>query len=339
MTSSTSALDPRELRLLDAARGGDDDAYRLLVEPHRRELHAHCYRMLASVHDAEDALQDTLLRAWRGLPRFEGRSSLRTWLYTIATNACLRTVAKRPKRLLAQDVGAPAFVGETPGRPLTEEVWIEPYPTESLDPDATYEQRESMELAFTAALQLLPAQQRAVLLLRQVLGFSAQETATALETTVAGVNSALQRARKAVDERVPAQSQQAALHTLGDAKVRELVGRYVKAMESGDVDAVVELLVEDATWAMPPLQTWYRGLTAVRRFLADFPLTHEWRHAPTVANGQPAVLCYIWEDERDAFVLHAIDVLSFRGDRIAAVDAFLDPAVYPAFGVPLELRR
>lgn len=339
MTIPTSALDARELRLLEAARSGDDDAYRLLVEPHRRELHAHCYRMLASVHDAEDALQDTLLRAWRGLPRFEGRSSLRTWLYTIATNACLRAVAKRPKRLLAQDAGAPAFVGEAPGRPLTEEVWIEPYPTDELGPDASYEQRESVELAFTAALQLLPAQQRAVLLLRQVLGFSAQETATALDTSVAGVNSALQRARKAVDERVPAQSQQAALQTLGDAKVRELVARYVDAMESGDVDVVVELLVEDVTWAMPPAQTWYSGLASVRRFLADWPLKHEWRHTVTSANGQPAVLCYFWEEERDAFVLHAVDVLSIRGHRIAAVDAFLDPNVYAAFGAPLELPR
>jgi RNA polymerase sigma-70 factor (ECF subfamily) len=336
---TSSVLDPRELRLLEAARGGDGDAYRLLVEPHRRELHAHCYRMLASVHDAEDALQDTLLRAWRGLPRFEGRSSLRTWLYTIATNACLRAAAKRPKRLLAEDAGAPAYVGETPGRPLTEEVWIEPYPSDQLDPDATYEQRESLELAFTAALQLLPAQQRAVLLLRQVLGFSAQETAATLETTVAGVNSALQRARKAVDERMPEQSQQAALHTLGDAKVQELVGRYIDALESGDVETVVDLLVEDATWAMPPLQTWYSGLEAVRRFLVDWPLRSEWRHAPTTANGQPAVLCYMWDAERDAFVLHAIDVLSFRGDRIAAVDAFLDPGVHPAFGAPLELPR
>jgi RNA polymerase sigma-70 factor (ECF subfamily) len=336
---TATALDPRELRLLAAARGGDEEAYRLLVEPHRRELHAHCYRMLASVHDAEDALQDTLLRAWRGLPRFEGRSSLRTWLYAIATNACLRTVARRPRRLLAQDAGGPSAVGEAPGRPLTEEVWVEPYPSEQLDPDASYEQRESLELAFTAALQLLPAQQRAVLLLRQVLGFSARETATALSTTVAGVNSALQRARRAVEERVPEQSQQAALHTLGDAAVRTLVGRYVEAMESGNVDAVVELLVEDATWAMPPLQTWYSGLTSVRRFLAEWPLTHEWRHAPTTANGQPAVLCYLWEDGRSAFVLHAIDVLSVRGDRIAAVDAFLDPAVHPAFGAPLELPR
>jgi RNA polymerase sigma-70 factor (ECF subfamily) len=336
---TTTALDPRELRLLAAARGGDEEAYRLLVEPHRRELHAHCYRMLASVHDAEDALQDTLLRAWRGLPRFEGRSSVRTWLYAIATNACLRTVARRPRRLLAQDAGGPAVVGEAPGRPLTEEVWVEPYPSERLDPDASYEQRESLELAFTAALQLLPAQQRAVLLLRQVLGFSARETATALSTTVAGVNSALQRARRAVAERVPEQSQQAALHTLGDAKVQELVGRYIDALESGDVETVVDLLVEDATWAMPPLQTWYSGLEAVRRFLVDWPLRSEWRHAPTTANGQPAVLCYMWDAERDAFVLHAIDVLSFRGDRIAAVDAFLDPGVHPAFGAPLELPR
>src|SRR5262245_45539640 len=184
MATQAAELDPRELRLLAAARAGEDDAYRLLVEPHRRELHAHCYRMLASVHDADDALQETLLRAWRGLPRFEGRSSLRTWLHTIATNACLRAGSQRAKRLMAQDAGPPAFVGETPGRPVAEEVWIEPYPAASLGPDASYEQREAVELAFVAALQLLPPLQRAVLLLREVLGFSAQETATALDTTV-----------------------------------------------------------------------------------------------------------------------------------------------------------
>ncbi len=337
MAASGHVLDPREMRLLDAARSGDDDAYRELVEPHRGELHAHCYRMLASVHDADDALQDALLRAWRGLPRFEGRSSLRTWLYTIATNTCLRAAQRRSQRLLAQDAGPPAFVGEAPGRPLADEVWIEPYPDERLGPDASYEQREAVELAFVAAGQLLPPLQRAVLMFREVLGFSAQETATALETTTAAVNSALQRARKTVDERAPHQSQQAALHTMGDDAVQELVARYMRAMEDDDVETVVALLTEEATWSMPPLGTWYSGLAAIRRFLADHCLRERWRHQPTTANGQAAVLSYRWDADTRVFRAYALDVLSFEGDRIAAIDAFLDPTVLPAFRLPAEL--
>jgi len=337
MATQRSELDPSELRLLEAARAGEDDAYRLLVEPHRRELHAHCYRMLASVHDADDALQETLVRAWRGLPRFEARSSLRTWLQTIATNACLRAGSERAKRMLAQHAGPPALVGEPPGRPIVEDVWIEPYPAATLGPEAGYEQRETLELAFVAALQLLPPLQRAVLLLREVLGFSAQETATTLDTTVAAVNSALQRARKAVDERVPAESQQTALHALGDAAVRELVERYVQSMESGDVEAVVALLVEDATWSMPPLGTWYSGLPAIRRFLGEHPLKHAWRHLATEANGQPAVLSYIWDADAAVFRAYALDVLSLRDGQIVAVDAFLDSAVFPPFGLPDQL--
>src|SRR5436190_7185680 len=204
--------------LLEAARGGDENAYASLVEPHRSELHAHCYRMLGSVHDAEDALQETLLRAWRGLSRFEGRSSLRSWLYTIATNTSLSLIEKRPKRVLPIDYAPAADPHEGPGEPVVESVWIEPYPDERLGledgyaaPESHYEQRESVELAFVAALQNLPANQRAVLILREVLGFSAREAAETLETSTASGNSALQRARQTVDERLPEQSQQATL--------------------------------------------------------------------------------------------------------------------------------
>src|SRR4051794_28653549 len=206
-----------------------DTAYRELVEPHRRELHAHCYRMLGSLQDAEDALQDALLRAWRGLDRFEGRSSPRSWLYRIATNACLDALARRPaKRELPID-------RDPDDAPLTETVWLEPYPD---DPDASYEQRESVELAFIAALQHLPANQRAVLILREVLGFSAKETAEMLDTTPASVNSAMQRARASVEGRLPERSQQETLRMLGDGEIRELVERYVEAWNRGDVDAV-----------------------------------------------------------------------------------------------------
>jgi RNA polymerase sigma-70 factor (ECF subfamily) len=233
-------------RLLEAARRRDEGAYRELVEPWRRELHAHCYRMLGSVHDAEDALQDALLRAWRGLPRFEGRSSMRTWLYRVATNACLDVAARRPPRQLPVDRVAAAEVHSEPGRPLLESVWIEPYPDHELGledgfagPEARYERRESVELAFVAAVQLLPARQRAVLLLRDVLGFSAREVAEVLETSVASANSALNRARRTLESRLPDESQQVTLRSLGDERLRRLVERFVDALERSDVDAVV----------------------------------------------------------------------------------------------------
>jgi len=208
-----------EEALLAAARGGDQAAFERLVERYHPQLHAHCYRMLGSAYDADDALQDALLRAWRGLPRFAGRSSLRAWLYKIATNACLDFIGRRPKRVLPLDYGPPADPADGIGAPITESVFIEPYPT---GPEASYEERESVELAFVAALQHLPARQRAVLILREVLGFSAQEVADALDSTVTSVNSALQRARKATEDQLPEQTQQATLRMLGDQRVQEL---------------------------------------------------------------------------------------------------------------------
>src|SRR5947208_8189605 len=215
MSATPMTSDAQERGLLEAARRGDEDAFAGLVELHRGELHAHCYRMLGSVHDAEDALQDALVRAWRGLKRFEGRSSLRSWLYRIATNTCLDVIARRPKRVLPIDYGPAADPHQAPGEPLVESVWVEPYPDETLGledglaaPEARYEQREGVELAFIAALQHLAPNQRAVLILREVLGFSAKESADLLDTSVASINSALQRARAAVEERVPAQTPQ-----------------------------------------------------------------------------------------------------------------------------------
>jgi len=310
--------------LLSAARRGDEDAYRRLVEPRRAELHAHCYRMLGSVHDAEDALQDALLRAWRGIDRFEGRSSLRSWLYRIATNACLDVAGKR--RVLPIDYGPGADPHDSPGVPVAEDVWIEPYPGVVDD----YEQREGVELAFVAALQHLPATQRAVLIMREVLGFSAAEVAQTLDTTVAGVNSALQRARKAVDERMPAQTQQETLRALGDEKLTEIVERYMSALQSGDVDRVVALLADDATWSMPPCPMWFRGIETVSAFLGDYPLRERWRHIPTRANGQLAVGCYMWDGER--FAVAVLDVLTLRGDRVVDVTAFLAPWLFGRFG-------
>jgi RNA polymerase sigma-70 factor (ECF subfamily) len=320
--------------LLDAARGGDDDAFRRLVEPHRRDLHAHCYRMLGSLQDAEDALQEALLRAWRGLGRFEGRASLRTWLHRIATNACLDLAGRRPARVLPIDYGPPADPHDGPGPPLTESVWIEPYPDEHV----AYEQRESVELAFVAALQHLPANQRAVLILRTVLGFSARETAATLDTSVASVNSMLQRARKAVDERLPAQSQQATARALGDKRLEALVSTYVDAWERGDVEALAALLADDAVVSMPPMATWFRGRAACTVFLAERIAGRRSRLARVHASGQVAFGSYVWEPERERFELHVVQLLTLRGDQIAELTAFVEPALGPHFGLPATPR-
>jgi RNA polymerase sigma-70 factor (ECF subfamily) len=332
-----------ERELLDAARHGDEDAFARLVEPHRGLLDAHCYRMLGSVHDAEDAVQDALLRAWRAIARFEGRSSLRTWLYTIATNVCLKAIERRPKLVLPVDFGPASDPHEGPAPPLVESVWIEPYPDERLGlaeplagPEARYEQRESVELAFIAALQLLPARQRAVLILRDVLGFSGEEVAQALDTSPEAVYSALQRAHKSVDARLPQRSQQAALRALGDDGLREVVDAFVAAWERGDVDAVAAMLTEEAMIAMPPMPTWYSGRDAVASFLRRAPLApgHRWRVVATSASGQPAFGLYRWSDEEGAFVAHDIVVLTLDGARISELVAFLEPEAFRHFDLP-----
>jgi RNA polymerase sigma-70 factor, ECF subfamily len=325
-----------ERQLLDAARLGDEHAYGRLVEPHRGELHAHCYRMLGSVQDAEDALQEALLRAWRALPGFAGRSSLRSWLYRIATNVCLRAIERRPKRVVPTDYGPPADPHDAPAEPLVESVWVDAYPDGLVIPDARYEQRESIELAFVAALQHLPARQRAVLILRDVLGFSAAEVAGALETSPASVHSALQRARRTVDERLPEQSQQATLRALGDDGLRTIVNRFVAAWERADVDAVVALLAADAKLAMPPRPIWYAGREAVAAFLARRPLREgvRWRLVPVSANGQPAFGFYIADGDGAGFVAHSVNVLTLTGARIGEITAFLEPDAFARFGLP-----
>jgi RNA polymerase sigma-70 factor, ECF subfamily len=320
-----------------ANRAVDRDSFEQLIEPYRAELHAHCYRMLGSVHDAEDALQDALLRAWRGLAQFEGRSSLRSWLYRIATNSCLRLIERRPKRVLPIDYGPSSDAHDDPAPPLVESVWIEPYPDAAVAdgraaPDARYEQRESVELAFVAALQHLPARQRAVLILRDVLGFSAAEVADTLETTPKAVYSTLQRAHKSVDEHLPAYSQQATLRSLGDARTRQIVETYVDAWERGDVDTIVSMLAEDAILAMPPRPSWYRGIEAARVFLARGPLapTRGRRLRPAAANGQLAVGSYYkgWPERPDG--LQVLQLLTLDTDgRIAAITAFVGTELGP----------
>lgn len=339
-TATRGAEDPDLAR----ARDGDDAAFTRLVEPLRRELHAHCYRMLGSTHDADDALQDAMLRAWRGFARFEGRSSLRSWLYTVATRTCLDTVETRGKRALPVDLGPSsqrAVVGDTP---LADVAWLGPYSDAGLadgpaGPDARYEQREAVELAFVAAVQHLPGNQRAALLLFEVLGFSAAEIATTMDTTAASVNSALQRARRIVAEKIPSPTQQQTLREIGDARQREIVAGYSAALERGDANGLVALLTEDVTWSMPPLAHWYHGLEAVTDFAVQVPLTGcgNWRHLPTSANGQPAVGCYLWDDDAGAHLAWSINVLTLRGEQVAEITSFIGPDHFVPFGLPASL--
>jgi len=332
MSSTSTGSTAQGQELLEAARSGDEDAFARLVDPHRGELHAHCYRMLGSMHDAEDALQDALLRAWKGLSGLEKQSALRAWLYKICTNTCLDAIAKRPKRVLPVDYGPSTDPHDGPGEPVVESVWIEPYPDEQLavedgyaSPEASYEQREAVELAFIAALQLLPANQRAALILREVLGFSAQEVADSLDTSVASINSALQRARKTVDEKLPEQSQQETLRTLGDDGLRDVVEGYMTAMKSGNVDAVVSMLADDAVWSMPPATVWYRGTEEIIEFLKVGPLSGDWRwsHIPAHSSGQAAVGSYHWDPESETYLPFALDMLTLEGPKIKAITSFI----------------
>jgi RNA polymerase sigma-70 factor (TIGR02960 family) len=293
------------------------------VGPYRAELRAYCYRLLGSLSDADDAVQETLLSAYRGLENLEQASALRAWLYRIATNACLRLIATRPKRLLATDY-APPEPGVDVAEIVSEPVWLEPLPD---DPGASLELRESLELAFVAALQHLPATQRAVLVLCEVLGFEAVEAANALETSVASVTSALQRARKAAAERIPQRSQQATLRELGEERERELVARFIDAWGRSDVPALLSLFTDDIRFAMPPIPSWFDGRDAVGRFLAERVFQTPWRLVQTRANAQLAFVCY----QGPAFEIGAINVVTLRGSLIAEMTGFLDPHVKAQF--------
>jgi RNA polymerase sigma-70 factor (ECF subfamily) len=309
------------------------------VAPHQPALLAHCYRMTGSIHDAEDALQDTLLRAWRSFDAFEGRSSLVTWLFTIATNCCRRQVERRPRRVLPVDFGPPADPHGPVGATLEESLWVTPFPgTDApLSPSALYESKESVELAFIAALQILPARQRAVLLLRDVLAFSAQETADALETSVASVNSSLQRARSTLADRMPQQSQQEALRVMGSAEADQMVKRFTSAWERHDVDDIVSLLAEDVGFAMPPAATWFQGRASVEDFLRATPLSGigRWAAHPIAANGQLAFALYL--DTGEGAVAHSINILATDGQWITDFIAFRSPGLFEAFRLPLSV--
>jgi RNA polymerase sigma-70 factor (TIGR02960 family) len=329
--------------LITRAQAGDGDAFRELTEPHRRELQVHCYRMLGSFQDAEDALQDTLLTAWQGLGGFEGRASIRTWLYRIATNRCLnvlRSASRRP----AKEWDIPGVKPPEPTR-LGEVMWLEPYPDALLEgainvplgPEARYEQNEAISLAFVTALQLLPARQLAVLILREVLGYHADEVADMLDSTVESVNSALKRARASLQSRMPTAGEREPPPAPGSPAEQAFVAKFVRAYESGDIDAVVALLTDDVRVSMPPIPLEYLGRDAVARFYAS--LIRQGRMydlVPTRANGQLAFGAYIRAPAGGIRPATGMLVITLTGDRISAMTRF-EKSVLPWFGLPQSL--
>ncbi|MDR7150106.1 RNA polymerase sigma-70 factor (ECF subfamily) [Hydrogenophaga palleronii] len=335
------ALYSSDLQWLPQARAGDASAFDRLVAPYRRRLHTHCYRMLGSPHDADDALQETLLAAWRSIGSFEGRSAFGTWLHQISTHACLRLISRRSRRLMSPDHG-PAFdttadLGQMVGGP----VWLEPLPDDEApwhgvaheDPAEGLARRESVTLAFIAALQHLPGTQRAVLLLRNVLEYSAAETADMLGTTVSSVNSALQRAQKTMKSKLPAVSQATELRSLGEEDLDHLLGAFVTAWESRNIDDLVRLFTEDVRFTMPPLPAWFDGLVFVQKFIAERVFATPWRLVPMWANGQAGFACYMLAEGDDVFRLGAILLLNLRAGRIAGLHSFLDPVLHRRFGL------
>jgi RNA polymerase sigma-70 factor (TIGR02960 family) len=319
---------------LARARGGDAAAFDRLVAPHRRALHAHCHRLLGSPFDADDALQETLLAAWRGLAGFEARSALHTWLYRIATHVCLRLIERRPRRLTSPDHGPARQTTADLGEVVVGPVWLEPWPDDGAheDPADTLQRREHVALAFVAALQHLPGTQRAVLLLREVLEYSAAEAAAMLDTSVASVNSALQRAQKTVRERTPAPDPQPLEAPELDAVLR----RFVTAWEQRDIAAMVTLLAEDARFTMPPLPAWFDGRHDVARFFAERIFETPWRLQPLRAHGQPGFACYMRPAGDDRYRPGGVVLLRLRAGLIEAIDSFIDPAVCRRFGMADE---
>jgi RNA polymerase sigma-70 factor (TIGR02960 family) len=332
--------------LMAQARAGDDRAFANLIEPYMRELQVHCYRILGSVHDAEDACQEALLSAWRGLPGFEEHASLRYWLYRVATNCCLQTLRARRRRPRA----VPVAMEIEPPEPTRygEVLWLEPYPDVLLEglidqapgPEAQYEAREAISLAFVTALQLLPPRQRTVLILRDVLGFPAREVAGMLQTSEESVTSALKRARGALRDQVRPRDGVQPAPAPGSAAERATVERLARAYELGDLEAIVGLLTDDVRLTMPPLPLEYHGRASSARFLKTVSLRADrtFRLVPTRANGQPAFGFYVHGPHGDADRATGLLVLALSGDRISAMTHF-DSSVLPGFGLPRMLPR
>jgi RNA polymerase sigma-70 factor, ECF subfamily len=331
--------------VLDRARDGDGRAFTELISPYLAELRLHCYRILGSVADAEDMLQETLLAAWQGLARYEGRASVRSWLYRIATNRCLnalRDSSRRPRT--APPV--PPFALPTPTR-VGDPVWLEPYPDFLLDgipdggagPDARYEAKETVTLAFAAAMQHLPPRQRAVLLLRDVLGFRPAEVAGMLNASVVSVNSALQRARATLATRLPGPERERA-PLPHSARERDLAARFAAAYTRDDIGALVALLTDDAWYTMPPITMDYQGREAIGGFLrasVRWRGTREHLLIPARANSQPAYGCYVPGNGSPVLEPHGLIVLTLEGDRISAITRFVDSAILGRFGLPRSL--
>ncbi|MCI0398915.1 MAG: sigma-70 family RNA polymerase sigma factor [Chloroflexi bacterium] len=335
---------PHELAHLTAARHGDAYHFSQLTEPYRAELQVHCYRMLGSLEDAEDLVQETLLRAWRSLDTFVTHISFRAWLYKIATNACLDVLDKRSRRTLPPVAHLPADPHE-PHVPTTEAfLWLEPYPDSLLpniapNPESRYSQQESIRLAFLVALQSLPPRQRAVLLLCDVLAWPVKEVAGHLGMTLPAANSALHRARSTLRKRYYHRSETDILQEMqADLPTQQVLDRYMQAWETADVNSLVALLQEDATFAMPPSPSWYWGREAIHIFLTTTLFIQEgrqrWRLQPSRANAQPAFGLYQYEPGKGLYDASAIQVLTIRGQQIADVTTFVNPALFARFNLP-----
>jgi RNA polymerase sigma-70 factor (TIGR02960 family) len=327
--------------LVSRARAGDENAFRELVDPYRPELQLHCYRILGSLQDAEDQLQETLLAAWRGLDGFEGRASLRAWLYRIATNRCLNALRGRRRRPQEARMVEPPEPTRT-----VEPIWLDPYPDVLLEgladpapgPEARYETGESVALAFVAALQQLPPRQRAALVLRDVLGYQTAEVADIVDSSKASVKGALQRARATLDRRMPAGVRERA-PLPSSAPERELVGRFAAAVERGDIDGAVALLTDDAWVTMPPEPYEYQGREAIARFLKDRQARRgaNLRLVPTRANGQPAFGCYVPDPQAAIARAYGLFVLTLEGEGVSAITWFSERSLFPHFGLPRTL--
>ncbi|HZY41056.1 MAG TPA: sigma-70 family RNA polymerase sigma factor [Anaerolineae bacterium] len=345
VSQRSTGLDPAIAQRLMAARAGDQHEFSGLTEPYRRELQLHCYRLLGSLQDAEDTVQETLVRAWRKLHTFEGRASLRAWLYKIATNACFDALDKRPhRRVLPMAAHAPSDPSVPVSPPITEPIWLEPYPDDLIadpetGPEARYAAHESVTLAFIAALQALPPRQRAVLIWCDVLDWRATEVAASLDMTVSAVNSALHRARATLAKHYHARGREAVQLSSSDA-VRPLLERYVHAWESADLAGLVSLLKEDATFSMPPIPTWFQGRAAIdatlRPTLFGGEARGRWVLRSAHANRQPTYAVY-QRTESGVYRIFGLQLLTFDGDQVSDVITFMDPTTFARFNLPPEI--